>query len=174
MVDAHQSGPFTSRMPGRNPLVASIVLALALIFGGCLREQIEANQRQLDQQKEDLARLQREVDEMRRNPPPLNYAATPVPPGGCDTDVAREATRRGGESFAAADFTRALGYYQDAVTACPKNPEGELNVARTYEALNDRSRAAAHYQRAIGVAGADQGEPARQARAALARLSASK
>jgi Tfp pilus assembly protein PilF len=85
--------------------------------------------------------------------------------------IAQEATRKGGERLAAGDFNRALGYYQDAVTACPKNAQSELNLARTYEALGDKAQALSHYRLAAAASGAESdGQAARDAREAVSRL----
>ena len=53
------------------------------------------------------------------------------------------------------EFTKALGYYQDAVTACPTSAQAQLNVARAYEALGDRDQAMDYYKRAIQAAPSD-------------------
>jgi tetratricopeptide (TPR) repeat protein len=83
----------------------------------------------------------------------------------------REATRKGGERFAASDFSGALSYYQDALTACPNSAQANLNLARAYEAVGDRSEAVAHYQNAAKASGADaDAEAVHDARAALSRL----
>ena len=85
------------------------------------------------------------------------------------------ATRHGGERFAASEFTKALGYYQDAVTACPTSARAQLNVARAYEALGDRGQAMDYYKRAIQSAPSDHDAApgvSEQAQQALARLTA--
>ena len=69
-----------------------------------------------------------------------------------------QATRQGGDRFAAGDFPGALGYYQDALAACPGNARAELNLGRAYEALNDKGQAMAQYQSA-----ASSGDPAESA-----------
>jgi Tfp pilus assembly protein PilF len=83
----------------------------------------------------------------------------------------REATRKGGERFAASDFSGALGYYQDALTACPKSAQAMVNLARAYEAVGDRAEAVAHYKTAANASGSGTDAAAvRDARAALTRL----
>lgn len=83
----------------------------------------------------------------------------------------REATRKGGERFAASDFSGALSYYQDALTACPSNAQANVNLARAYEAVGDRAEAVAHYKIAAKARGADANtEAVHDARAALSRL----
>jgi Tfp pilus assembly protein PilF len=83
----------------------------------------------------------------------------------------REATRKGGASFAAGDLSSALSYYQDALTACPQSAQANLNLARTYEAVGDRAQAVQHYRDAANAngTGADA-QAAHDARAALSRL----
>ncbi|HVA41251.1 MAG TPA: tetratricopeptide repeat protein, partial [Candidatus Binataceae bacterium] len=104
-----------------------------------------------------------------------SYPTTAPPPGSCDKAVMQVATRHGGERLAASEFTKALGYYQDAVTACPTSAQAQLNVARAYEALGDRDQAMEYYKRAVQAAPSDHdANPAvaEQARQALARLAA--
>ncbi len=136
-----------------------------------MQSAIEANQRQLDQQKAELEQLKQEVAALKAAQQPTYPTAMP-PAGSCDADVMRAATKRGGERFAAGDFVRALGYYQDAVTACPGNAQAELNVGRTYEALGLRAQAIEHYKRASQSTAAADSDAAGQARGALARLGA--
>ena len=102
-----------------------------------------------------------------------SYSTAPAPAGSCDAEVMRKATQRGGEAFAKGNFTQALGYYQDAATACPGNAEAELNLARTHEALGDRDSAINDYTSAANAGGSDPAI-AKQARDALERLRASK
>jgi tetratricopeptide (TPR) repeat protein len=84
-----------------------------------------------------------------------------------------QATRQGGDKFAAGDFPGALGYYQDALAACPGNARAELNLGRAYEALNDKGQAMAHYQSA--ASSTDPGESAAETEAhnAIDRLGGS-
>lgn len=147
------------------PLLLSAALAVAS-FAGCLRAQIEENARQLEQQRVELERLEQEVALLSANA----ASSAPAPPGSCDAQVSRVATRRGGEKFAAADFSHALAYYQDALVACPGSAEAELNVARAYEALGGRVDAIAHYRSAAKGGGEGGDAAARQAREALSRL----
>src|ERR1700674_1838265 len=86
---------------------AALVAAIAV---GCLQAQLDQNSRQLAQQQAELEKLDNEVAALKA----AQVQSTPVPVGSCDTDVSRIATRRGGERFAAADFSHALSYYQDA------------------------------------------------------------
>ena len=51
------------------------------------------------------------------------------------------------DKFAAGDFNKALGYYQDALMACPHDDQAEVNVARSYEALGNKVAAINMYRR---------------------------
>ena len=153
---------------------ASLIAVIALGLAGCLSDAIKQNQEQIDQQKAELAQLEQQVAALKAAQQPAYSTAPPVA-GACDKPVMQTATRRGGERFAAGEFYKALGYYQDAVTACPTSALAELNVARAFEALGDRDQAISYYRRAAAVARADQdADPALadQARRALARLAA--
>jgi tetratricopeptide (TPR) repeat protein len=143
-----------------------VLSALAIFAGGCLQSKIEENTRQLQEQQAELDKLKQEVAAI--NAPQSN--ATPLPAGACDTDVSREATRKGGERFAASAFGEALGYYQDALAACPGDAHAELNLARTYEALGNRADAISHYKNAAKDAGKATDQSAQEARDALSRL----
>jgi len=147
----------------------------AAALAGCLGGAIAANQRQLDQQQKELDELKQQVVALQgAQQAPPSYVATPASHdaavGGCDRAVMREATRKGGERFAASDFTHALGYYQDAVTACPGSGQAQLNVARAFEAIGDRAQAISHYKRASQATDAEGADAVRQAREAIARL----
>jgi len=153
---------------------ATWILALALIGGpvaGCLGPEIEANTRQLQAEQEQIDKLKSEMAAMRQASP--SYSTAPAPAGACDAEIMRKATQRGGEAFAKSDFTQALGYYQDAQTACPGNAEAQLNLARTHEALGDRAAAIGDYASAANASGSDPAI-AKQARDALARLNGTK
>lgn len=152
-------------------VLGGVLIALVIGVAGCMSSAIEANQHQLDQQKAELDQLKQEVAALQAARTP-SYPTTMPPPGSCDEAVMREATKRGGERFAASDFSRALGYYQDAVTACPGNAQAEVNVARAYEALGQRDQAIDYYKRASQSTAAADSDAAGQARQALARLGA--
>jgi tetratricopeptide (TPR) repeat protein len=151
-------------------LPTPVYFVAALLLAGCFGDSvIKANQQQLEHQQAELDQLKQHVAALQSQPP--TYAPPPMPPGSCDPNVMREATRKGGERFAAGDFGAALNYYQDAFAACPKSAQANLNLARTYEAIGDRAQAVAHYRTAANATGADaDAEAARQARAALTRL----
>lgn len=114
---------------------------------------------QLDQLKQEIEALQTQN---------ANNATSYPPANGCDDGVMREASRKGGERFAAGDFPHALAYYRDAVTACPKNAEAQLNLARSFEASGDRPEALAHYR--LAATGSGDGDAVRQAQDAVTRL----
>jgi tetratricopeptide (TPR) repeat protein len=160
----------------RAGIFASAGLAILIALGapGCLSDAIKQNQQQLDQQKAELDQLKQQVADLKAAQQP-SYPATAPPPGSCDKAVMQVATRHGGERFAASEFTKALGYYQDAVTACPTSAQAELNVARAYEALGDRDQATDYYRRAIQSAPSDHDAApgvSEQAQQALTRLTA--
>jgi tetratricopeptide (TPR) repeat protein len=148
-----------------------LTIVMALSAAGCLSGAIEENQRQLDQQKAELEQLKQQVAELKAAQQP-SYPTTAPPPGSCDKAVMQVATKHGGERFAASEFAKALGYYQDAVTACPTSSQAQLNVARAYEALGNRDQATSYYRRAIQSASPEDAAVAEQARRALARLAA--
>ncbi|HVB82431.1 MAG TPA: tetratricopeptide repeat protein [Candidatus Binataceae bacterium] len=144
---------------------------MALGAAGCLSDAIKENQRQLDQQKAELDQLKQQVADLKAAQQP-SYPTTAPPPGSCDKPVMQAATKRGGDRFAAGEFAKALGYYQDSVTACPTSAQAQLNVARAYEALGDREQAMNYYRRAIQSAPSEDAAVAEQARQALGRLAA--
>src|SRR5215469_12453475 len=112
-------------------------VAIALVAGGCMSDAIKQNQQQLDLQKAALDQLKQQIAELKAAQQPSYPAAAPAP-GSCDKGVMQAATKHGGERFAAGEFSKALGYYQDAVTACAASAQAQLNVARAYEALGNR------------------------------------
>jgi len=145
------------------------ILAISL-FAGCFNDTLlKANQQQLEKQQTELNQLKQEVAALQTQHPAYTYPS--LPSASCDANIMREATRKGGERFAASDFSGALSYYQDALTACPNSAQANLNLARAYEAVGDRSEAVAHYQNAAKASGADaDAEAVHDARAALSRL----
>ena len=86
------------------------------------------------------------------------------------------ATHRGGDKFAAGDFNKALGYYQDALLACPNDERAEVNVARTYEALGNKVAAINLYRKVADAAdnSATVSDAQDEAKAALLRLQAAR
>jgi len=149
---------------------ALFLLGFGLLIAGCMGDQIKQNQEQLAQQQTELDQLKQQIVALQ-NQPRHGYAAALPPPGSCDETVMHEATQKGGQLFAANDFGHALGYYQDAVTACPKNARAQVNLARTYEAMGDRTQAIAHYKLAADASAADNDTAtASQVSDALSRL----
>jgi len=147
---------------------AFVVVALGL--AACQSAALQANQAQVEQQQKQIEQMQQQIEEIKAQ----SASRTPFPaPGSCDHDVMAQATRQGGDKFAGGDFHGALGYYQDALAACPGNARAELNVGRAYEALNDKGEAMAHYQSA--ASSSDPGESAAEAEAhgAIGRLGGS-
>jgi tetratricopeptide (TPR) repeat protein len=142
------------------------MLVIAGSVAGCMGAEIEANNRQIQEQQAQIEKLQHDIEAMRQGG---TYSTAPAAAGSCDSEVMRKATQRGGEEFAKGDFKQALGYYQDAETACPGNAEAELNLARTQEALGDRAAAINNYTNAAN-AGSSDPAIAKQAHDALQRL----
>jgi tetratricopeptide (TPR) repeat protein len=149
------------------PKLRILALVGMVVIAGCGSAAIKANQEQLAQQQTQLDQLKQEVAALQGQNGSQPGAATP--PGGCDDAVMHEASRKGGERFAASDFAHALAYYLDAVSACPTNARAQLNLARTYESLGDSTQARTHYELAANSSGSDA-VAAQEARAALARL----
>jgi tetratricopeptide (TPR) repeat protein len=149
---------------------ALVYIIAASLLAGCFNDALlQANQRQLERQQTELNQLKQQVAALQTQRPANNYPSTS--PGSCDPNIMREATRKGGERFAASDFSGALSYYQDALTACPNSAQANVNLARAYEAMGDRAEAVAHYRSAANASGADaDAEAVRDARAALTRL----
>jgi tetratricopeptide (TPR) repeat protein len=150
-----------------SPLVALVSLGLALLAASCDSAVQKQNEAQVQQNQQQIEQMQHEIAALKAQ---QSYQPPP-PPGSCDRGVMTKAARQGGQKYADGDFSRALGYYQDSLAACPGNPRAELNLGRTYEALKDRQQAILHYQRA--ASSTDPGEQAAitEAKAALNRLS---
>ncbi len=154
------------------PMLFLALCAALLIIAGCGGPAIEANQRQVQANQEQIEAMQKQLAELQSQ---QNYGAnTPAPgtPGSCDHNVMDKATKSGGDAFAAGDLNKALGYYQDALTACPGNAKAEVNVARTYEGLGDRAAAIEHYRKAAS-SGSSDSETVSNAKTALTRLGVS-
>lgn len=152
-------------------LVMAVALGMFAILGGCEQNAIKENKRLLEQQQTQLDQMKQQISALQSQQTSSAYSAATPPPGGCDTAVLKEATRKGGERFGASDFGHALGYYKDAATACPQSAQAQLNLARTYEAIGDREHALPHYRLAADATGPHADSAAVQnARNALARL----
>jgi tetratricopeptide (TPR) repeat protein len=147
----------------------------AFMGAGCMGDQIDATKQLVQQQQEQLEHQQQEIEALKAN---QNQSYSPGVaasfPGGCDKGVETVASQRGGDRFAAGDFSKALGYYRDALLACPTDARAEVNVARTYEALGNKVAAINHYRKAADSAGPTVSDASEEARAALERMQASR
>jgi tetratricopeptide (TPR) repeat protein len=156
------------RWPARRFLLSFAVVLMLSAFG-CGNAAIEANRRQVEQNQAMIEQSQRDIEALKaqqNNPPP-----SPGATGGCDKGVEATATHRGGDALASGDMTKALGYYQDALTACPRSSKADMNLGRVYETLDNREAAIRYYRAAASPTLSDAGN-AHDAEAALARLSA--
>ena len=175
----HRSSANVISISGTNlarAIFAALVLgAFAFIGTGCGNDQNEATQKLVQQQQDQLERQQQEIEAIKAS---QNQNYTPgVPssaPGGCDKAIELTASQRGGERISAGDFAKALGYYQDALAACPNDDRAEVNVARAYEALGNKVQAIKYYRKAADSGGATATDAQEAARAALERLQASR
>jgi tetratricopeptide (TPR) repeat protein len=147
--------------------IATLITALALVpvLAGCGGATLKAQQQQVQAQQQQIEQQQQEIEALQASGPTYSPGVAP-PSGGCDRATADVATRHGGDKFASGDYQHALAYYKDALTACPGDARGEINLARTYEALGDRQAAIEHYRAAASSGGAGSEE----ARNALTRL----
>ncbi len=159
----------------RRILFALALGVFALIGAGCMSDQIAANNQLVQQQEEQIEQQQQELEALKAS---QNQGYTPgvaaSSTGGCDKGVETVARQRGGERFSAGDFSKALGYYQDALSACPTDARAEVNVARTYEALGNKVAAINHYRKAADNSGPIVTDASEEARAALERMQASR
>ncbi|HLI80841.1 MAG TPA: tetratricopeptide repeat protein [Candidatus Binataceae bacterium] len=148
--------------------IHSMVLLLPMITVlGCANAAIDANRRQVEQNQALIEQSQKQIAMLKaqqNNPPP-----TPAGTGACDKGVEATATHRGGDALASGDMTKALGYYQDALTACPNSSKADMNLARVYETLDNRDAAIRYYEAAASTKQSD-GNSAKDAQAALTRL----
>jgi tetratricopeptide (TPR) repeat protein len=161
----------------RRVLGATAVGVLALVVAGCQGDQIAATQQLVQQQQEQLERQQQELEALQANQN-QNQGYTPgvatSARGGCDKGVESVASKRGGERFSAGDFKKALGYYQDALAACPADDRADVNVARAYEALGNKAAAIRYYRKAADSPGPTVTDAQDEAKSALLRLQASR
>lgn len=159
--------------PARRTWIALALGVFALIGAGCMGDQIAATKQLVQQQQVQIERQQQEIEALKANTgysPGVAASAS----GGCDKGVETEASEHGGERFAAGDFSKALGYYQDALTACPTDARAEVNVARAYEALGNKVAAINHYRKAADSPGPVVSDASEEARNALERMQASR
>jgi tetratricopeptide (TPR) repeat protein len=153
-------------------LIASIATVSPLMLCGCGDDANAANQKQLQDQQAQLDQLKQEVAALQTQH--TSYNTAPSPAGACDPSVMAVATHKGGERMAAGDTVKALGFYQDAVTACPTSAAAQLNLANTYETMGDRAEALQHYRIAAAANGPDaDADAVGKAREALSRLGGS-
>ena len=166
------------RTCARRLLLPLAIGCLALAVTGCGDEQEQATQKLVQQQQDQLERQQQEIEAIKANQNQnQNYTpgvAISSSPGGCDKGVESMASQRGGEKFSAGDFNAALGYYQDALAACPNDDRAEVNVARTYEALGNKVAAINLYRKVADSNSAVVSDAQDEAKAALLRLQAAR
>jgi tetratricopeptide (TPR) repeat protein len=159
----------------RRIITALVIGVFALVGSGCMGDQIDATNKLVQQQQEQLEHQQQELEAIKAT---QNQGYSPGVPssarGGCDKDVETTATQRGGDRFAAGDFNKALGYYQDALLACPNDERAEVNVARTYEALGNKVAAINLYRKVADSNSATVSDAQEESKAALLRLQAAR
>lgn len=158
---------YPAAVPARR-YYALLATATLIAAYGCQSAAIKANQQQLLQQQAQLDQLKQQIQALQNQHSVQSFTAPPS--GACDRDLMIEAARKGGERFAAGDFTGALPYYTDAVTACSQSAHAHLNLGRTYEALDDRAEARVQYQLAAAATTDNDPATASQIKAALARF----
>jgi tetratricopeptide (TPR) repeat protein len=159
-------------------IIAALVLGVFALVGSGCSDQNDATNKLVQQQQEQLEHQQQELEQLQAN---QNQNYTPgvasSAHGGCDKEVEMTATHRGGDKFAAGDFNKALGYYQDALLACPNDEKAEVNVARSYEALGNKVAAINLYRKVADAAdtnSATVSDAQDEAKAALLRLQAAR
>jgi tetratricopeptide (TPR) repeat protein len=158
-----------------------IMLMMLAFCAGCGNDAIEANRRQAEANQALIEQTQRELAQLQANqnsaPPPsgtgasTSASAAASANGGCDKKVEATATKRAGEAYAASDTTRALGYYQDALTACPTSAKAALNLAHANETMSNRDAAIRYYRQAAASNDADA-HTIKDAKSSLSRLGA--
>jgi tetratricopeptide (TPR) repeat protein len=162
-------------------MIATTRIRLAIALGitvfaasGCSNDAIEANQQLVQQQQGQIEEQQREISRLQSAVNSSQAPSVSAPQGGCDKTVEQTASQRGGERFASGDFAKALGYYQDALIACPTDDRAEINVARSYEAMGNKQQAINHYRVAANRNSTAVSDAQDEAKAALLRLQASR
>jgi len=175
----HKSSTSVISIPVTNPagqiLFALALGAFAFIGAGCMGDQIDATKQLVQQQQEQLERQQQEIEALKVNQnQSYTRGGAASSPGGCDKGVETAASQRGGDRFAAGDFSKALAYYQDALSACPADARAEVNVARTYEALGNKVAAINHYRMAADNNSATVSDATEEAKEALERMQAAR
>ena len=161
-----------TKLPGIAYRARAILCLFALLPAlGCGNAANDANRRQLEQNQALIEQQQRDLAKLQVEQPHVAPAPTPGKTGSCDKNVEATATKRGGDAYASGDMTKALGYYQDALTACPSSSKADMNLARVYETLDNRDAALRYYHAAASSKDSD-GASAVAANAALSRLEA--
>ena len=155
------------------PILAAILAATLLPQCGD-SSQLEANKQLVQQQQTEIEQMQQQIEALKTNQGAGYTPGVASNNGGCDKAVESTASQRGGERFAANDFGKALGYYQDAVTACPSDDRPQLNVARAYEAMGDKASAIKIYRRIANENSPTVSAAQTQAQNALIRLQVSR
>jgi len=167
----------------RAPLAAiifPIILSMLALCSGCANDADDATQRQVEANQALIEQTQRELATIQAGqnsaPPPApgasagaNGSANASAIGGCDKNVEATATKRAGDAYAASDMTRALGYYQDALTACPSSAKAALNLAHINETMSNRDAAIRYYRQAAASKDADA-HTLKDAKSSLLRL----
>jgi tetratricopeptide (TPR) repeat protein len=150
---------------------AAIAAIAMLVAAGCADSSLaQANATQLQEEQKQIDELQRQLDALKSQQSKFYIISSQIAPGGCDQGVMHDATQRGEQKLVVKDYEAALGYFQDAQSACPNNPQTELNLARVYETMGERDQAVPHYQRAIELAKSFNPVLVRQAKQALTRI----
>ena len=159
-----------------NPNRAARSFIVAMLFAlvtviGCSNDANEETRKTVEQNQALIEQSQKEIDQVQAQ---QVYTPTLLPgtPGSCDKKVMETATRRAGDFYANGDLNNALGYYSDALTACPGSAKANMNVARTYEAQGNRVAAIRYYRAAANANASDPGS-VQEAKVALSRLGVS-
>jgi tetratricopeptide (TPR) repeat protein len=141
-----------------------IVLVGAL---GCVANNspIQELQRQVQLQAEEIKHQQAQIAALQAQ----SHPQPALPPPACDHEILRLAQRHGDQQMAAGNFKNALGYFQDALSACPKNDKALLSAAQAASASGERALAIEYYRRAAKAADPAVATRARQALAAMNR-----
>lgn len=158
--------------PINRTIFALALGAFVLAVSGCGGDQIAATQEMVKQQQEQIEQQQQEIDALKTNQAAAYNPGVASAPGGCDRAVENAATEHGGEQFSSGNFHKALDYYNDALSACPKDDQAEVNVARTYEALGNKPAAIRHYRVAAESTNVTVSRASDEAKEALLRLQA--
>ncbi len=161
--------PRVSTKPVGQFALASILLVILALACGCANDAIKANEQAVQRNQVLLEQTQLDIARLKSQEGYTPPASTPGKPAACDRGVEATATRRAGDAYAAGDTAKALGYYQDALTACPTSSKAALNLARTNESMNNREAAIRFYRQAAASSDADA-RSIQDAQAALSRM----